>query len=152
MKIHVGVHDFPLHRRRTFQQCEVAEASALLTTRPRKKTVAEWREAAPAAFRFVVPAPPALTDPQWRKTRPTYWEEGAQGFTLGPEADRIFSALEMTAGMLKAHVTGGAAAHGQRPPLAESNAATSTGGRLDDQTASRRGGSRGSRGHTLLHQ
>ncbi len=101
MKIHIGVDHFPLHLSRIRQHCDVAEIAPFFTTKPRKKTLLKWREEGPKTFRFVLPAPWALTDPQWRKEKPSSFCEGAQGFTPGKELDFIWESLDKAAGLLR---------------------------------------------------
>ncbi|MBN2722732.1 MAG: DUF72 domain-containing protein [Deltaproteobacteria bacterium] len=101
MKIHTGVSTFPKYLKKIKQVCDVAELESFFNTKPRKSTLENWRNTMGKKFRFVIPAPLALTDPTWKKDTATFWREGAQGFAPGSETDFIGKTLWKSAGLLQ---------------------------------------------------
>lgn len=103
MKIHLGVSNFPLHSKNIVSICDISEISSFLDSRPKKGTLQKWREASQNDFRFVIPAPRALTDPYWKKDPDSPWNDGAQGFLNNEEGDKIWAYMDRTAGVLRSH-------------------------------------------------
>jgi uncharacterized protein YecE (DUF72 family) len=101
MKIHTGVNLFPLHRRKVLSNCDIGEVSSFFETRPKKNTLSRWRSEAPKNFRFIIPAPWALTDPNWKKAGATSWQEGSQGFLESEQTEKIWKHLDRACGVLR---------------------------------------------------
>ncbi|MBU1219531.1 hypothetical protein KKF34_10260 [Myxococcota bacterium] len=101
MKIHTGVSHFPRYYKKIGDICEMAEVESFITTKPKKGTLVNWREVMGKKFRFVLPAPTALTDPDWNKAGTGFWRDGAQGFKEGAERDFITKTMFKSAGILQ---------------------------------------------------
>jgi uncharacterized protein YecE (DUF72 family) len=101
MKIHIGVNHFPLHAKKINSICDVSEVSSFFDSRPKKGTLVKWRENSDSSFRYVIPAPRALTDPYWKKEDSSSWNEGAQGFINNDVGDKIWAHLDRAAGVLR---------------------------------------------------
>ncbi|MBU1238511.1 DUF72 domain-containing protein [Myxococcota bacterium] len=101
MKIHIGVDNFPLHLAYIRRSCDAAEIATFANSLPRRKTLNQWHEDAPRGFRHIINVPRALTDPAWRKDKPSSYREGAQGFVPSAEREFIWEQLDKAAGVLR---------------------------------------------------
>lgn len=103
MKIHIGTNLFPQHKGRIFKNYELTEVKPFYETKPHQKTLKNWRTESGKDFRFIIPAPLALTDPEWKPGKTSSWKTGAQGFTPGTEMEYIWKMMHKTAGILRSH-------------------------------------------------